>query len=37
MTEFLKPGDPFRVAMLVYPGVTQLDLTGPQEVCTKVR
>ena len=36
MTEFLKPGDPFRVAMLVYPQITQLDLTGPQEVFTKV-
>jgi cyclohexyl-isocyanide hydratase len=37
MTEFMKLGDPFRVAILVYPGVTQLDLTGPQEVFTKVR
>jgi len=37
MTEFLKPGAPFTVGMLVYPGVTQMDLTGPQEVFTKVR
>ena len=37
MAELLKLGDPFRVAMLVYPGVTQLDLTGPQEVFSKVR
>jgi cyclohexyl-isocyanide hydratase len=36
MAELLKIGEPFRVAMLVYPGVTQLDLTGPQEVFKKV-
>jgi cyclohexyl-isocyanide hydratase len=36
MAEFLKPGDPFRVALLVFPGITQLDLTGPQEVFSKV-
>jgi cyclohexyl-isocyanide hydratase len=37
MVELLKLGEPFRVALLAYPGVTQLDLTGPQEVFTKVR
>ena len=37
MAELLKLGDPFRVALLAYPGVTQLDLTGPQEVFKKVR
>jgi cyclohexyl-isocyanide hydratase len=37
MAELLKLGEPFKVAMLVYPGITQLDLTGPQEVFTKVR
>jgi cyclohexyl-isocyanide hydratase len=37
MAELLKIGEPFRVALLAYPGVTQLDLTGPQEVFTKVR
>lgn len=36
MTEFLKSGDPFRVAMLAFPGITQLDLTGPYEVFSKV-
>jgi len=36
MSELLKAGDPFRVAMLVYPQITQLDLTGPQEVFTMV-
>jgi cyclohexyl-isocyanide hydratase len=36
MAEILKPGDPFKVGMLVFPGITQLDLTGPQEVLTKV-
>jgi len=36
MTQLLKPGDPFRVAMLVYPDITQLDLTGPYEVFSKV-
>jgi cyclohexyl-isocyanide hydratase len=35
MAELLKPGDSFRVAMLVYPGITQLDLTGPQEFFSK--
>jgi cyclohexyl-isocyanide hydratase len=37
MAEFLKLGDPFRIGMLVFPGITQLDLTGPQEVFSKVR
>jgi len=37
VAEFLKLGDPFRVGMLVFPGITQLDLTGPQEVFSKVR
>jgi cyclohexyl-isocyanide hydratase len=37
MAELLKIGDPFRVGMLVYPGITQLDLTGPQEVLSKVQ
>jgi cyclohexyl-isocyanide hydratase len=36
MTELLKPGDPFRVGMLVFPGITQLDMTGPQEFLSKV-
>jgi cyclohexyl-isocyanide hydratase len=36
VAEFLKPGDPVRVAMLVFPGITQLDLTGPYEVFSKV-
>ncbi|MGO9776705.1 MAG: DJ-1/PfpI family protein [Terracidiphilus sp.] len=36
MTEQLKPGETFRVAMLVYPDLTQLDLAGPQEVFSKV-
>ncbi|MGC9292989.1 MAG: DJ-1/PfpI family protein [Acidobacteriaceae bacterium] len=36
MTELLKPGGPFRVAMLVYPRITHLDLTGPHEVFTNV-
>ena len=36
MIEYLRPGDPFRVAMLLFPKVTQLDLTAPQEVFTKV-
>ncbi len=36
MAEFLKPGDPVRVATLVFPGITQLDLTGPYEVFSKV-
>ena len=33
----LPTGTPFRVAMLVFPGITQLDLTGPHEVFTRVR
>ncbi|MGD0548486.1 MAG: DJ-1/PfpI family protein [Terracidiphilus sp.] len=37
MAELLKIGDPFSVAMLLYPEITQLDLTGPQEVFSKVR
>lgn len=36
MAELLKPGVPFRVGMLVFPGITQLDLTGPQEFLSKV-
>ena len=36
MAEQLKPGDPFRVAMLVYPGITQLDLTGPMQFFSMV-
>ena len=36
MTELLKPGDPFRVGMLVFPGITPLDLIGPQEFLSKV-
>lgn len=36
MADFLKPGTPFRVAMLVFPQVTQLDLTGPYEVFASV-
>ena len=36
MVEHLQPGDPFRVAMLVFPKITQLDLTAPQEVLAKV-
>jgi cyclohexyl-isocyanide hydratase len=37
MADLLQPGDPLRVAMLLFPGVTQLDLTGPHEVFTRVR
>ncbi len=33
----LEPGHPFTVAMLLFPGVTQLDLTGPLEVFGRVR
>ena len=33
----LKPGDPFKVAMLLFPNLTQLDLTGPHEVFKRVR
>jgi len=36
MVQFLQPGDPFRVAMLLFPKLTQLDLTAPQEIFTKV-
>jgi cyclohexyl-isocyanide hydratase len=36
MAPSIAPGDPFRVAMLLYPNITQLDLTAPQEVLTKV-
>jgi cyclohexyl-isocyanide hydratase len=36
MAELLKPGDPFRVGMLVFPGITPLDLTGPHEFFSKV-
>ncbi len=33
----LKPGDPFKVVMLLFPNLTQLDLTGPHEVFKRVR
>jgi hypothetical protein len=33
----LQPGQPFTVAMLLFPGVTQLDLTAPLEVFGRVR
>lgn len=33
----LRPGDPFKVAMLLFPNLTQLDLTGPHEVFKRVR
>jgi cyclohexyl-isocyanide hydratase len=33
----LLPGDAFRIAILVFPDITQLDLTGPQEVFARVR
>ena len=36
MTELLKPGDPFLVGMLVFPGITPLDMTGPHEFLSKV-
>jgi cyclohexyl-isocyanide hydratase len=36
-TEKLQPGQPFTVAMLLFPGVTQLDMTGPLEVFGRVR
>jgi cyclohexyl-isocyanide hydratase len=36
MAELLKPGDPFRLGMLVYPGITPLDMTGPHEFFSKV-
>ncbi len=32
MTALLQPGDPSRIAMLLFPGIPQLDLTGPYEV-----
>lgn len=37
MAERLQPGDPLRIAMLLFPGVTQLDLTGPHEVFARLR
>ena len=36
MTELLQPGDPFLVGMLVFPGITPLDMTGPHEFLSKV-
>ena len=33
----LTPGDPFKVVMLLYPGVTQLDFTGPADAYTNSR
>jgi len=33
----LTPGDPFHVAFLVFPDITQLDLTGPFEVFKRIR
>jgi cyclohexyl-isocyanide hydratase len=36
MADLLKPGTPFRVAMLLFPRLTQLDLTGPYEVFASV-
>ncbi len=36
MAELLKPGDPFHMGMLVFPGMTLLDLTGPHEFFSKV-
>ena len=36
MTKLLKPGDPFLVGMLVFPGITPLDMTGPHEFLSKV-
>lgn len=36
MADLLKPGTPFRVAMLLFPQLTQLDLTGPYEVFASV-
>jgi len=36
MVDLLEPGHPFRIAMLLFPNITQLDLTAPQEVFTKV-
>ncbi|MGD0939519.1 MAG: DJ-1/PfpI family protein [Terracidiphilus sp.] len=36
MDELLSRGDPFRVGMLVFPGITPLDLIGPHEFFSKV-
>jgi cyclohexyl-isocyanide hydratase len=33
----LKLGDPFKIAMLLFPNLTQLDLTAPHEVFKRVR
>ena len=33
----LRPGDPFKVALLLFPNLTQLDLTAPHEVFKRVR
>ncbi|HRX89377.1 MAG TPA: DJ-1/PfpI family protein [Steroidobacteraceae bacterium] len=37
LTTRLESGESFKVVMLLYPGVTQLDLTGPAEVFGRVR
>jgi cyclohexyl-isocyanide hydratase len=36
MDAFLQPGSPFTVAMLLYPNITQLDLTAPHQVFSTV-
>jgi len=36
MAEVLRPGERFRVAVLLYPNITQLDFTAPLEVLSKV-
>lgn len=36
MAELLNSEDVFKVGMLVYPGITALDLIGPQEVFSKL-
>lgn len=36
MPEPLKAGEPFHIATLIYPNVTQLDFTGPLEVLKRV-
>jgi hypothetical protein len=36
-TSKLEPGLPFTVAMLLFPGVAQLDLTGPRDLVEQVR
>lgn len=36
MADLLKPGTPFRVAIFVFPRVTQLDFTGPQQIFASV-